>query len=299
MPTDKLGIHGGLERFEALYHVLNCFRRLRMEMKPSAAIDDRFARPAPPEGEHRRATGLSFQRRDAEILFSRENERPRPLEMIKQHRKRLIAEQRHVGCRKLLDPPELRPGADHDQATIGHLREGLHDEVHLLVGHHSGRTDVEILTDAAHDELRSIDVRIDHRGVTAIGLLDPAANVLRAGNEMIDPLRARMVPKPYPVQEIPGQGTLETFLNTRLSQVLFLQIPSIAHGRIAIADMELTGRGDYALRHSMGVADDQVILRQVQLLYGKWHDRQEALVDVLNKRNLLQDRRLNRLPPQT
>ena len=115
---------------------------------------------------------------------------------------------------------------------------------------------------------------------------------------MVDPLRARVVPKPDAVQEVARERAPEALGDGGFAQILLLQIPGVTHRRVAIADVQLPRCGENTLGHGVRIADDQIILREVQLLDGERHDRQQALVDMFDEGNFLQDGGLDRLALQ-
>ncbi len=63
-------------------------------------------------------------------------------------------------------------------------------------------------------------------------------------------------------------------LDTGLAKILHLQVPSIPHGRVAIADMELIRAGYDAFGDGVTIADYDIVTRQIELLDREGHERQ-------------------------
>ena len=71
-----VGVPG--DGFDAPNGVDQALHLLLLEQHPGATVDDRIERAAAGVGDHRPPAGVGFERRDAEVLFAREHQRPAP-----------------------------------------------------------------------------------------------------------------------------------------------------------------------------------------------------------------------------
>ena len=291
--------HGRVEgvvrqRLEIQHGVGDGGGRLFVEVEARHPLDDGFQGAALRKGDHRRPAGLRLERRDAEILLGGEDEGLGPLQVRQQHGERLVAEKGDVVPGDRLDAAELGTVADDHELAVGHLRERLDDEVDLLVGHHPGGGEVEVAAlAAAGDEIVDGDVRIDHLGLAAIGLLDAPRDVARTGDEMIDAGGRPHVPDAHALEDHARQEARPAVEEPGFAQILVLEVPGVAHGGVAVADVQLVRPGYHALGHGMAVGDDQVVARQVVLLDGEGHEPQEIAVEIFDEGDLLHEARLH------
>ncbi len=138
-------------------------------------------------------------------------------------------------------------------------------------------------------ELAGVDRRIDHGGLTPVTFVDAPADEVRVGDEFIDPAGGALVPHAHVMQQHARELGLDAALQTGFVQVLVLQIPGVADGRMHVADMQLVGAGQHALGDRMTAGNDQIIGRHVQLLDGQRHQWQVLLVVGARLRQLLDE----------
>src|SRR5690606_5243082 len=95
---------------------------------------DDVGRPAPAEGNQRRAAGLRLGERDAEILAAREDHGARTGDSVHIVLALEIAGECDVGRRELLEPGGLLSVAYNDKLQVRHGAEGLDDEIGPFIG---------------------------------------------------------------------------------------------------------------------------------------------------------------------
>ena len=74
-----------------------------------------------------------------------------------------------------------------------------------------------------------------------------------------------------------------------VGEVGVLLVPGVAHGRVAVAEVEGVGRRDHPLGHAVAGAEDDVEAREVELLDGGREERQVAAVVAADARRRLQE----------
>jgi len=269
----------GLRALLAKEHACRLFRAL----PPKG-----FQGPALAIGNHGRAAGLSLQRGDAKVFLGGKDEGPGALKMIRQHPRGLIAHERHVRPGQRPDLPHVRAVADDDQALVGHLSKGIDDQVNAFVGNHAGGRQIEILLVLTRRERLDIDRRVDHGAVAPIGLGDPPPDEVRDGHEMIHAMGGSDIPQAQAMKQVTHQPSAGAPASPRFPQVLVLQIPRIAHGRVDVAKMRLIRPRQHALGHRMAAGDHQVIPGQIELLDPKRHERQVGAIMTPGPRHALQ-----------
>ena len=78
-------------------------------------------------------------------------------------------------------------------------------------------------------------------------------------------------------------------------QIVLIEIPEIAHGRMAVADVRRVGPGDDSLGGPGLAGDDEIIAAQIQLFQRKRHQGKVFLVMPHASRKLLNKCRMNRV----
>src|ERR1700723_3788110 len=106
---------------------------------------------------------------------------------------------------------------------------------------------------------------------------------------MIDAIRRSGIPDTRHMKKIAGKQAPDVFIQFLVPQILMLQIPGIAHRRVAIADMQLVGPGDNAFCDRMTVGDNEVVSRQIELLNRNLHQREKIPVYARDEDELLQE----------
>ncbi len=251
---DGLGLGGGKER-------------------PGGALDHRLEESPAAERDDRRSAGHGLDRRDAEILLAREDEGARALQVVDDDGVRCVAEQAHVGRQIALDRGALRPVADHHELSRGHAAEGLHDRIDPLVRREPADDDIERFLVRAQGEGIDIDGRVDDGRLAAIGLADASRHIPGNGHDVGDAGGRFAIPGAQPRQLAPRQPRDGAAGQPEIAQVLTLHRPSIAHGRVAVAEVVLPGRRAHALGEGVRAGDDHVVGGKVERRDGARHER--------------------------
>lgn len=204
----------------------------------------------------------------------------------------LVAHHRDVGLGDGLGLLEVGAVADDDELFVGHLVEGFDDQLDFLVGHHARGGQVVVLLVLAAGEGRDIDRRVDDIGFAAVDFLDAARDEAAVRDEIIDAVSRARIPDAHVVQDELGEGTLEAVVETRLAQVLMREIPGIADGAVHIGDMNLVWSGQDAFGDTVRARDDEVVVGDVELLYGKRHEGQITAVVLLGAGEFLDEARM-------
>jgi hypothetical protein len=79
--------------------------------------------------------------------------------------------------------------ADHEQFAVRKLPEGLDNGAHFLIRHEPRGSQIKVVLVGAHTKGIDGDGRIDHRGLPAIDLPDPARDKAGVGNVVIHAVR--------------------------------------------------------------------------------------------------------------
>jgi hypothetical protein len=98
---------------------------------------DGFQRGPLAKGDDGRTACLGLDRRNAEILFGREDECLCPLKIVDDDIVGLLAHQGYVRTRQTAGRRHVRPVSNDDKLSLRHLRERLNDQWNALVRHHA------------------------------------------------------------------------------------------------------------------------------------------------------------------
>lgn len=270
----------------------NALNGLLFEEATGLAVFDGLEGTAFAVGDDGGAAGLGFDWGDAEVFFGGKDECFGVLHLILEDFEGLIAHHRDVGlgyCFRLLEVGTI---ADDDELFVGHLIEGFDDQLDFLVGHHARGGQVVVLFVLAASKGIDIDWRINDIGFAAVDLLDAACNEAAVGDEVVNTVGRARIPDAHVVQDELGDGTLETMIETGLTQVLVREIPSVAYRAVHVGDVDLVWSRQDALGDAVGARDDEVVVGDVELLDGNRHEGQIAAVVLLGTGELLDKARM-------
>lgn len=240
------------------------------------------------------AAGLGLDWGNAKIFFGGKDEGLGVLHLFLEDFEGLVAHHGDVrlgDCFRLL---EVGAVADDDELFVGHLVEGLDDQLDFLVWHHARGGQVVVLFVLATGEGIDIDRRIDDIGVAAVDFFDAARDETAIGDEVVDAVGRARIPDAHVVQDELGDSTFETMVEARLAQVLVREVPGIAYRAVHIGDMDLVWPRQNALGDAVGARDDEVVVGDVELLDGNRHEGQIAAVMLLCPWELLDEARMGR-----
>src|SRR5690606_7757498 len=113
--------------------------------------------------------------------------------------------------------------------------------------------------------------RIDDFSLAAVNLLYASPDEARIGNEAVYSVSGSKIPLPDLVQQPLRYPALQPAVKPTLPQVLMLEIPGIANGRIDIADMKLVRPGQHALGDGVSAGEHHIVCGHIKLLYGQRH----------------------------
>jgi hypothetical protein len=136
--------------------------------------------------------------------------------------------------------------------------------------------------------------RQHHVRAAVVVALDALRDIAGVGDEMVDAVRGAHVPLP---QRGRGERHQRARHGAGRRAVLGIQVPDIAHGRMAVADVHRLGAGNDALGRTGLAGDDQVVVAQVEGFQGIGHQRQHPLV-VADPTDPLQERRRDAMATQ-
>ena len=207
----------------------------------------------------------------------------------------LVAHHRDVGLGDGLGLLEVGAVADDDELPVGHLVEGFDEMLDFLVGHHARGGQVVVLFVLAAGEGRDIDWRIDDIGFAAVDFLDAARDEAAVRDEIIDAVGRARIPDAHVVQDELGEGTLEAVVEARFAQVLVREIPGIADGAVHIGNVDLIWSGQDAFGNTVRARDDEVVIGDVELLDGDWHEGQITAIVLLGSGEFLDETRMGLL----
>src|SRR5215831_1138498 len=84
--------------FKSLHDLAYGIRRLLVKKQPSNPVFDGLPCAAPPEGKHRSAACVGFERRNTKVFLRGEYKCLRLLEMLPEHLKWLKSEKHDIAC---------------------------------------------------------------------------------------------------------------------------------------------------------------------------------------------------------
>src|SRR5919198_5723493 len=94
---------------------------------------------------------------------------------------------------------------------------------------------------AAGAKASAVDGRPDDHGIAVVIAQDPAAHVLRVGDEGVDPAGRSRVPAAHRLKRR-ARGQAPEWIQTAVFQVHVIEVPGVAHGCVTVANMELAYR---------------------------------------------------------
>ena len=276
MGADRLRVEG--QRAHPLDAVDDRLDALLVEEQAGDALDHGLGGPPAAEGQDRAPARHGLDGHDPEILLAGEDQGEALGIELAQPREGLRPEHGDGGAR---DPPDLvehLAAAEHDEAAA-HGVEGPHGEVRPLVGHELARHQPGAVPAALRIDVEVVDRhgRRDHLRLAPVVAGDALGDGARIRHEMVDPLGRERVPG----TDVVGGGQHQRALQQAgRAAVLVEHVPDVAHGRVAVADVDGAGRRDHALGRPGFAADDQVVAAQVELLQRHRHQRQVVLVEL-------------------
>ena len=258
-----------------------------------AGGDHGFQAAAAAEGDDRCATGLRFHGQNAEVLFGGEHEGAGAPEFVAE---RGIVEAPHegdVGAGGGRHPVAVGAIADHHQLVVGEFPEGRHDVGDALVSHKTRGG--HVVGAARHlrirGEIRGVHRRVDHRARPTVCARNAIGDERRNRHEGGHAIGCPQVPPAQPFQHCAGQPSHHAAVHAGFLQVLLAQVPRIAHGGAAMAQMERIVARPRALGNGMRVGDHHVVGPQIQRGDGQRHERQQGAVVPRDAGDPLQERR--------
>ena len=235
---------------------------------------------------------MGFDGGDAKVFFGGKDEGFGALQVVQQHRGTLVAQQLDIGACSGLALGHVGAVANHDELLIGQVPEGLHHGHHFFVRDHARGGEVKLAFGGAgrggHKEV-GVNRGVDDDRVAAVGFVDAPGDVVRDGDELVDAVGGAHVPEPYFVQQPAGGPGFGATHQPCGLQVLVLQVPCVADGGVAHAQVQLVGRGEHAFGHGVRAGKDEVVAREVELLDGQGHEGQVAAVAGAGARQLLDE----------
>jgi hypothetical protein len=174
---------------------------------------------------------------------------------------------------------------DDDQALV-QTGECLDDQVRPLVADQPA--DVEEVAGAlgARREPLGIDGGVDHLGRAAVEALDALRHGGRVGDEDVHPGGGAPIPTPKPGHQEAGRRPD----GYREPPAFRLEVPGVAHRRVAVAQVRDSVGDANGLRTRMAARDDGGnVVDRVAHCPRKRHGGQEPLVVTGRSRNLLQE----------
>ena len=119
---------------------------------------------------------------------------------------------------------------------------------------------------------------MNHRALASVVFPDPRGGKPRVSHEIIDPTRARMIPKPHVMRR---QRKDKGDRKPHRSPVFRIHIPYVSHRRVTIANMAGVWRGDHSFRGPGFGADHQIIVAEIKLLQREWLKKQQMAMKIL------------------
>ena len=238
-------------------------RRGLVDEDAGDAVEDRLDRAAAAQRDDRRPARLRFDRHDAEILLAGKEHGRRASILVVYGLVGQRAEKLHVGSRargEIHQRAALGSVADDAKWHVGEMA-GLDGHVDALIRNESRHNQQRVFASdrVIRDEKARIDGRIDDVGVTIIVPTDPAGNVLRDGDIVVDPAGRGGIPARQRVEH--GlQGPVFQGPDPPFAEVRVELVPRIPHRRKAVTQVPRPACLDDGLRGTVAGADDEVVL---------------------------------------
>ena len=261
-------VDDGLDGFETGDGGMECgCGGIVVEDTPCRIAGDAFKRAASGEGDDGLAAGERFDRSDSEIFFAGQEEGARARVELAQAGWGDTTAEFDIGLGERAQASIFGTVAyDAELAAAG--CEGADSDIDALVGDEFG-DDQEIIFGGLVVKRVHIDGRMDDLAFAAVAAPDATGDVLAVGDELVDALRGGVIP----LAQQRGDGGHQRALpgGRPFVQVGGVEIPDIAHGRVAVADVAGGGGREDALGGAGFAADDEIVTREIELLEREWH----------------------------
>ena len=207
---------------------------------------------------------------------------------------RHAAQQRDVRSGQGFDARAFGTVADHHELAIRKQPERVDDKVDALVGDQARYGDIRVAPGSLRIDRRRGNGRKNHCRFAVVA----AANALRDGardrDEMVDAHARGAVPSAQACKRSADHAAPNALVEADLAQVWVLQVPCVAHRRVAVADVQLRGDRAHAFGHSVRTRDHKVVGGYVEALYSAREKWQVAPERRARERQPLDERRANR-----
>jgi hypothetical protein len=100
------------------------------------------------------------------------------------------------------------------------------------------------------------------------------------------------------MEQIAGEERARAFGEPGGLEVLVLEVPGVADGGVAHADVQLIRSGEHSLGHGIGAGDDQLVPGEIELLDRQRHERQIVPVPIPGSGKPLDERGSRSAAPQ-
>lgn len=94
------------------------------------------------------------------------------------------------------------------------------------------------------------------------------------------------------MQDQLGKGSLEAVVEAGFAQILVREVPGIADRAVHIGNMDLIRAGQDAFGDAVRARNDEVVIGDVELFDGNWHEWQIAAVMLLGTGQILDEGRM-------
>lgn len=216
--------------------------------------DERFHGAAAFVGDDGSATGLSFERDDAEVFFAGEKKVAAAAVVVADDVVGLPAEKLDVGSGDGFEFGGFGADTNDDEGSFG-VGVGLNDEVDAFVGNKGRDDEVKVFAGLIG---RGVEVGVDgwvhDVGGSSVEDFDAAADMMADGDEAIDALGGTAIPDAKGGEKRP-EG--ELFDGAR-SEVFVVEAPGITHGGKAVAEMAFGLFSGEGFGGAMAGADEEV-----------------------------------------
>src|SRR5690606_25398217 len=240
------------------------------------------------ESDHRSPRCHGFDRQDAEVFFTGEDQGTATGQMVAQDVEGLVAQELYGRARGLSQYGCLRSLSD-DHEALAHAGEGPNCEVGPLVGHQLPCTEIKIPSLGGCLELVDGHRRVDHVGVHLVEASNASGHMLRIGYERIDSRGGAHIPDP---QGRGGERHHRPPETAEVTPVDVIMVPDVPQRTVAVADVNSVRPGDDALCRPGLARDHQVVRLQIEILESEGHQRQQLRMMPSCARQSLKKRRV-------
>jgi hypothetical protein len=132
------------------------------------------------------------------------------------------------------------------RAVVGHFGESVDDQIDSFVGNQARHGYVVVFLLFLHAETFHLDGWVDHQCRTAVSAPDSLTDMMGYPHEQINVVGGLAVPQTQAMKYPSCEQPLHAPFQLVVGEILMVQVPCIAHGRVDIAQVKLLRGREHA-----------------------------------------------------